>query len=78
MLKRDSETREPWSLYTYGFSAWPLINARMLVKQRDAIWCADWARGGTKPPPSFGQEAQSPMAKMFGSRVVCSVGSTTS
>ena len=45
----------------------------------DAIWCAACARGGTGVgDPSRGQEAQSPMAKMSGSRVVCSVGITTS
>ena len=49
----------------------------------EACWCAACARGGTKPPlprSACGQTqaAQSPIAKMSSSRVVCSVGRTTS
>ncbi|MNP55353.1 hypothetical protein D3C76_1499930 [compost metagenome] len=43
-----------------------------------AIWWADWARGGTNLPSGCGQAAQSPMTKMFSSRVVCRVSFTTS
>ena len=49
----------------------------------EACWCAAWARGGTNPPWPWlacghSHAAQSPMAKMFSSRVDCSVGCTTS
>ena len=47
----------------------------------EACWCAACARGGTAALPSLpgpGQAAQSPIAKMSSSRVVCSVGRTTS
>ena len=45
----------------------------------EACWCAAWARGGTgRSWPGQGQAAQSPMAKMSSSRVVCSVARTTS
>ena len=50
----------------------------MLFIAQVAIWCAACARGGTKPPSGRGHDAQSPIAYMSGSRVVCSVGSTTS
>src|SRR6202030_2541841 len=44
-----------------------------------ASWCAACARGGTGVgSPGRGQAAQSPIAKMSRSRVVCNVGSTTS
>ena len=40
----------------------------------EACWCAACARGGTgRSWPGQGQAAQSPMAKMSSSRVVCSV-----
>ena len=41
-------------------------------------WRAACARGGTVLPATQGQAAQSPMAKMFGSRAVRSIGNTTS
>ena len=47
----------------------------------EACWCAACARGGTSAPRigrGQGHAAQSPMAKMSSSRVVCSVWRTTS
>ena len=47
----------------------------ILWKAIAAIWCAAWARGGTgRVSPSGTNQAQSPMAKMRSSRVVCKRG----